>query len=175
MNRSGKDKNNNADLRIGVISDTHGYINPKVFEVFEGVDQILHAGDIGNEDVITSLEAVAPVQAIHGNIDTFPLRSRYPDVLTLDIRGVAICLIHEFRGLQDPLLQARWHHLSKPKPDVVIFGHSHQATLEKEGDVVLFNPGAAGKRRFNLRPAVGLLTITEDGAYTPEIVYLDEQ
>jgi len=163
------------ELLIGVISDTHGYINPKVFDVFEGVDQILHAGDIGHEDVITSLEALAPVRAIHGNIDTFPLLSRYPDVLTVDIRGVVICMIHEFRGLQDPLLKARWQPLPKPKPDVVIFGHSHRATLEKDDDVVLFNPGAAGKRRFNLRPAVGLLTITENGSFTPEILYLDKQ
>lgn len=163
------------DLHIGVISDTHGYIHPKVFEIFEGVDEILHAGDIGHEDVITSLEAVAPVQAIHGNIDTFPLRSRYPDMLTVEIRGVSICIIHEFKGLQDPLLKARLQDLQKPKLDLIIFGHSHRATLEQEGDIVLFNPGAAGKRRFNLRPAVGLLTITEGGALTPEIVYLEEQ
>lgn len=163
------------NLKIGVISDTHSYINPKVYEVFEGVDQILHAGDIGHVDVIASLEAIAPVQAIHGNIDTFPLLSRYPDILTIEIRGVAICMIHEFKGLQDPLLKARLQDLQKSKLDLVIFGHSHEAKLDRQDDVILFNPGAAGKRRFNLRPAVGLLTIAEQGSFTPEIVYLDRQ
>jgi len=64
-------------MKLGVISDTHGYINPKVFPIFEGVGQILHAGDIGSEDIITTLETIAPVQAIHGNIDAFPLNTRY--------------------------------------------------------------------------------------------------
>jgi len=170
MSHSGKDKNN-TDVRIGVISDTHGYINPKVYDVFVGIETILHAGDIGDEDVITSLETLAPVQAIHGNIDTFPLRERYPDILTRTIHGVKICMIHEYRGLRDQLLQRRLQQ----KPDVVIFGHSHQAKIDKEEGTVLFNPGAAGRRRFNLRPAVGLLTIKHEGSFTPEIIYLDEQ
>ncbi|TDI95107.1 MAG: metallophosphoesterase [Caldithrix sp.] len=160
-------------MEIGVISDTHGYINPKVFPIFEGVEQILHAGDIGSEDIITTLEAIAPVQAIHGNVDMFPLRARYPAVLTLDINGALICIIHDFFGLPDPRATGAVQKSGKKKLDLLIYGHSHEAKLERSGEVLLFNPGSAGKQRFSLRPAVGLLTVSEGGQLTPEICYLD--
>ena len=161
-------------MKLGVISDTHGYINPKVFPIFAGVGQILHAGDIGSEDIITTLEAIAPVQAIHGNIDTFPMSTRYPAVLTLDINGALICIIHDFFGLPDPRITDAVQNSGKKKLDLLIYGHSHEAKLARNGEVLLFNPGAAGKQRFSLRPAVGLLTVSESGELTPEICYLND-
>lgn len=161
-------------MKIGVISDTHGYIHPKVFSIFNGVDLILHAGDIGSEDVITSLETLAPVKAIHGNVDTFPLSTRYPGILALDIQGVGICMIHQFFGLKSPKIQEAARKLSKKKIDVLIYGHTHQAKLERDGEVFLFNPGSAGKRRFSLKPTVGLLTISDNRNYRPEIIYLEQ-
>jgi putative phosphoesterase len=160
-------------MKIGVISDTHGFIDPKVFTVFDGVELILHAGDIGSEDIITSLETMAPVKAIHGNIDMFPLSTRYPEVLALEVEGAAICLIHQFIDVRNSKIRDAMAKTSQARPDIVIFGHSHEAKLEQSGEVLLFNPGSAGKRRFSLRPTVGLLTVSE-GDFTPEIVYLDE-
>jgi putative phosphoesterase len=160
-------------MKIGVISDTHGYVNPKVFSVFEGVEFILHAGDIGSEDVMTSLETLAPVRAIHGNVDTFPLSTRYPDVLTIEIQGVAICMIHQFISLNNSVIQNAAKQFPKKKIDLLIYGHTHEAKLERVGGVWLFNPGAAGKRRFFLKPAVGLLTISAPGRVIPEIIYLE--
>lgn len=162
-------------MKIGIISDTHGYINPKVYPVFDGVELILHAGDIGSEDVITSLESVAPVKAIHGNVDTFPLVTRYPEILTLEIQGVAICMIHQFSSLRDANLKKASRNLSRPELDLLIYGHTHEAALKREDGVLLFNPGSAGRRRFHLRPAVGLLTLAGDGTFAPEIVYLEQQ
>jgi len=161
-------------MKLGVISDTHGYINPKVFPIFAGVEQILHAGDIGSEDIITTLETIAPVQAIHGNTDGFPLRARYPAVLTLDMNEALICILHDFIGLDDPRITGAVNKSGKKKLDLLIYGHTHEAKLARSGEVLLFNPGAAGKRRFTLRPAVGLLTVSESGELTPEIFYLDD-
>lgn len=161
-------------MKIGVISDTHGYIHPKVFSIFNGVDLILHAGDIGNEDVIISLETLAPVKAIHGNVDTFPLITRYPMLLTLDIQGVTICMIHQFFGLNSSKIQEAARKFDKKKIDVLIYGHTHQAKLNRAEEVFLFNPGSAGKRRFLFKLSVGLLTISENQNCLPEIVYLEQ-
>lgn len=160
-------------MRIGVISDTHGHVHPKVYPLFEGVDLILHAGDIGSEDVITSLEAVAPVKAVHGNVDVFPLTTRYPAVLPLLLEGVAVCVLHELVPPGHPLLQTALKELKRDQLDVLIYGHTHDARLEQRGGVTLFNPGSAGKRRFSLRPAVGFLQLTGSGNFVPEIKYLD--
>ncbi len=160
-------------MKIGVISDNHGTMNPGVYEVFADVELILHAGDIGSEDIITSLQSIAPVQAVYGNIDTFPLVSRYPETLSLEISGVTICVMHEFTGLTDPKLLAEIKKFGGRDLDILIYGHSHQAKLERVGQTYLFNPGSAGRKRFSLRPAVGLITIHPDGTHVPEIVYLD--
>jgi len=159
--------------KIGVISDNHGYMNPKVYGLFAGVDEILHAGDIGNLDIITSLEAIAPVRAVYGNIDTFPIVGRYPEVLAVELGGIRICMLHEFRGLTDPKLEAAFASLPGESADIVICGHSHQAKLEKISGIYIFNPGAAGRKRFSLRPAVGMIHVQENGQFTPEIIYLE--
>ncbi len=162
-------------MKIGVIADTHGYLHPNVFRVFEGVELILHAGDIGTEDIITSLETIAPVRAIYGNIDTFPLSTRYPEVLAMEIHGVGICMIHQFISVKTSQVQNAQGKLANGKLDLVICGHTHEAKLQQKDGVLIFNPGSAGKRRFSLRQAVGLLTISENGNYVPEIVYLEAQ
>ncbi|MFQ5603868.1 MAG: metallophosphoesterase family protein [bacterium] len=160
-------------MKIGVISDTHGFIHPKVFSIFDGVEQILHAGDIGSEDIVTSLETLAPVQAVYGNIDSFPLTSRYPEILTLELAEFTVCILHQYFGMDHPLIQNAVKNTPKKKIDLLIYGHTHQAQLERQGDLLLFNPGAAGRQRFSLRPAVGLLTLDIRGAMLPEIIYLD--
>jgi len=159
-------------MKIGVISDTHGYIQPSVFNIFADVDLILHAGDIGNEDVITALEALAPVKAIHGNVDVFPILSKYPESLTLELKGVSIFVIHQFLGLHQPEIQRARESFSKKHIDVLIFGHTHQAKIEKKDRTLLLNPGAAGKPRFKLKPSVGLIYIADDGNIHAEICYL---
>lgn len=128
--------------RIGVISDTHGLLRPEALEVLEGVDRILHAGDIGDPTHLDVLARIAPVTAIRGNIDRGPWAEALPETVSLTIGGLRIHMIHDRKALQaDPSAEG-W--------DVVISGHSHQPSIEETGATLWLNPGAAGPRRFRL-------------------------
>ncbi|WP_245749747.1 metallophosphoesterase family protein [Palleronia marisminoris] len=128
--------------RIGVISDTHGLLRPEALEALEGVDRILHAGDIGNPDHLGALARIAPVMAIRGNIDRGDWAEALPDTATVTIEGLRIHMIHDRNALKaDPQAEG-W--------DVVISGHSHKPGIEDTGGTLWLNPGAAGPRRFRL-------------------------
>ena len=145
-------------MRLGIISDTHGLLRPEVFEVFEGVDHILHGGDIGAPDIITELEAIAPVTAVYGNTDGFDLRSRVPKVARLQLDGFEIVVTHgdQFgRGVTPAAL-----HEEFPDADIIIYGHTHRPLLETVDVVVtVMNPGGAGARRFDLPASVGIIEL----------------
>jgi len=153
--------------RIGLISDTHGLVRPDVFEVLDGVELILHAGDVG-DDVLEELAAIAPVEAVYGNTDPTD-DPRLKQFIERNIGGVRVHVSHG-------------HELGSPTPerlmakydaDVIVYGHTHQQkVVETEGRVVI-NPGAAGQRRFKLKPSVAVLTIA-NGAATVRIVELQE-
>jgi putative phosphoesterase len=144
-------------MRLGIISDTHGLLRPQVFEVFEQVDHILHAGDIGPPELLTELEAIAPVTAVYGNTDGWDLRGRLPEVVQTRIDGFEFLLIHGHQ-LGSPTPEAL--HLAYPDAEVIIFGHTHRPLLKTVDLVVTaMNPGGAGQRRFNLQPSVGILEL----------------
>ena len=154
-------------MRIGVISDTHGYLDPRVAVALGGVVRILHAGDIGGPAIIDALEAIAPVDAVHGNVDTStPLARRYPASRQIVIDDVRIHMTH-IGGQPAALARA----LPQPKPDVYIFGHSHVALLETMSGVLFLNPGAAGRPRFGGGLSVALLDV-EAGEAEARIVPL---
>lgn len=146
-----------AALRLGVISDTHGLLRPEVFDVFQQVDHIVHGGDIGTPDILTELEAIAPVTAVYGNVDGAALRARLPPVATLDLDGFAIVVTHGDQfGHPTP---ARLH-ATFPKAEIIVYGHTHKPLLELvERTVTVMNPGGAGPARFGLTPSVGLLEL----------------
>jgi len=140
-------------VQIGVIADTHSKMRPEALELLKGSDIILHAGDIGREEVLDALEAIAPVVAIRGNIDTSGRAASLPDVQELEFLGYAFYMLHDVKTLDfDP--QGRYR--------VVIAGHSHKPRNEWIGDVLYFNPGGAGPRRFTLPITVGRLQVSED-------------
>jgi putative phosphoesterase len=154
-------------MQIGVISDTHGYLDPRALPALQSVAQILHAGDIGAAAVVDALEAIAPVTAVHGNVDAgTPLARRFPATQRLMIEGVLIHMTH-VGGRPANLARA----LPRPRPDVYIFGHSHVALLESVDDVLFLNPGAAGRPRFGGGLSVAILEI-EGGRATARIVPL---
>jgi putative phosphoesterase len=144
-------------MRLGVISDTHGLLRPEVFEVFRDVDHILHGGDVGPPEILAELEAVAPVTAVYGNTDDWDLRSRLPQVATLELDGFEIVVTHgdQFGSPTPDSVQAAF-----PSAEIIVFGHTHRPILTLVDIVVtVMNPGGAGPRRFNLPPSVGILEL----------------
>jgi uncharacterized protein len=156
-------------MRIGVISDTHGYLDPRAAAALQGVARILHAGDIGDQAIINALEAIAPVDAVYGNVDTgTPLARRFPGSRQILIEDVRIYITH-IGGKPATLARA----LPQPKPDVYIFGHTHVALLEALGGVLFLNPGAAGRPRFGGGLSVAILDL-EAGRAEARIVRLTD-
>ncbi len=145
-------------ITIGVISDTHGILDQKVAKLFDGVDHILHAGDIGSADVLRSLEKIAPVTAVEGNCDC---NLGVGKVEVLELGGFKFVLRHIF-DVRSPDTEIR-DLLRREKPHAVVFGHTHVPYFERWGDMVLFNPGYAGRQRFKLPRSVGILRCDELG------------
>ncbi|MGH7677713.1 MAG: metallophosphoesterase family protein [Gemmatimonadaceae bacterium] len=149
---------------IGLISDTHGLVRPSVFTALQGVDLILHAGDVG-DGVLTELGVIAPVRAVAGNTDPPGI---LPPALDIEIEGIRIHVSHGNElGIPTPeKLQARY------SADVIVYGHTHRQLVLRADSRWVVNPGAAGHRRFKLLPSVGLLRIA-GGAVDVEIIELD--
>lgn len=152
---------------VGLISDTHGLLRPEVARAFAGVTAILHAGDVGGPAILRGLSAIAPVEAVWGNVDDphDPMLARAREVT---IGGVTIHVSHGHEvGRPTPdLLLARY------PADVVVFGHTHRACAVRAASGRLaVNPGAAGPGRFDLKPSVARLTIA-GGRAEAEIIWL---
>ena len=146
-------------MRVGVISDTHGYMDPRALDQMQGLDHILHAGDIGDERIIAELECLAAVTIVRRNVDRDGPTSLYPLEQDFELEGRRFFLTHELKppkGDTDPALD-RYLQLGI---DVVVYGHSHIAYLREWGNILFFNPGAVGKRRFKVVPSEGILSLT---------------
>ena len=159
-------------FRIGVIADTHGLYDPAVERFFTGVTEILHAGDIGDRNVLQRLAQLAPVTAISGNVDDYE-ESGFPRRLIVRRDRCTIALCHVLYEKGSMTKEARdW--LDQEQPDVCVFGHSHRPTLDRRGKTILFNPGSAGPRRFSLPRGIGLLTIAS-GKAIPSLIRLPDR
>jgi putative phosphoesterase len=141
-------------VRIGVISDTHGLLRPQVLEIFRGVDHILHCGDIGGEQVLGELGALARVTACAGNVDGFRCGDA-GETARVTLAGLRFFLVHilDRPHRMRPEVEAE---LRREPADVVLFGHSHLPHDERIGGVWYFNPASAGPRRFDYPVSVGL-------------------
>jgi putative phosphoesterase len=151
---------------IGVIADTHGLVRPDVHSALAGVELILHAGDVGGDDVLDELALIAPVRAVYGNTDT-PGDPRLSAAVEHEVGGVRIHVSHG-------------HELGSPRPedllaryaaDVIIYGHTHRALVVRAGGRLVVNPGAAGPRRFDVTPSLARLTVA-DGRAEVELIAL---
>ena len=145
-------------MLIGVVSDTHGFYDPRVPPLLEGVEHILHAGDIGTGQIIEQLSKIAPVTAVRGNNDREGPESEFAEVETLELGGCRIYLTHIVK-VPKKGDDAGLAPYPKEKADAVVFGHSHFAFYEQRAGLTFFNPGAAGKRRFKVVPSIGLLEV----------------
>ena len=148
-----------AVRRIGLISDTHGLVRPEVHGALAAVEMILHAGDVGGEEVLDELSTIAPVHAVSGNTDP-PGDRRLHQALDISVGGFTIHVSHG-------------HELGVPKPEkllmaynaqVIVFGHTHEPLVVKADGRLVVNPGAAGPARFDIKPSVAILEIKSDSA-----------
>jgi uncharacterized protein len=141
---------------IGLISDTHGLVRPDVHTALAGVELILHAGDVGGDDILDELQLIAPVHAVYGNTDP-PGQPRLADSIEMAIDAVRVHVSHG-------------HEVGSPTPakllarygaDVIVYGHTHKQLLTNADGRWVVNPGAAGPRRFDLMPSVARMTIRD--------------
>jgi uncharacterized protein len=153
---------------IGLISDTHGLVRASVHGALSGVELILHAGDVGGDEILDELALIAPVLAVYGNTDA-PGDPRLAESIERTIGGVRVHVSHG-------------HELGSPTPakllerypaDVIVYGHTHKQLVVRADQRLVVNPGAAGARRFKLEPSVARLTIA-GGAAEIELISLDE-
>ncbi len=163
-------------MKIGVISDTHGYLDPQLAELLAGVDAILHAGDVGSEEVLRDLEGVAKVYAVRGNVDSADMN--LPPTLSAKFNNLQVEMQHQLAVPQqelenwadgallprlDPERIAQFLKSFDPATRVVVFGHSHRPCLVTVGHRLFFNPGSSGTRRFSLPRCCGLLELFPRG------------
>jgi putative phosphoesterase len=148
---------------VGVISDTHGLLRPEALNALRGSQHIIHAGDIGAEQIIPALEEIAPVTAILGNVDHGSWTQRFSETEVVELEGLHFYILHDLNALD--------LHPQAAGFAAVISGHSHQPKQEIKHGVLYFNPGSAGPRRFTLPVTVGMLDIT-DGKLEGRIIEL---
>jgi hypothetical protein len=155
-------------MRLGIVSDTHGLLRPEVAPALQGVDRILHLGDLGKISILDALARIAPVTAVRGNTDRQGACAKLPETDVVLFEGHYLYMLHDLKTLHlDP---------AAAKFAVVLHGHTHVPNFYTKKGVLYFNPGSCGPRRFELPVTIGLLTIRKRGALVdlkPEIVHLN--
>ena len=136
---------------IGIISDTHGLVRPQALEALKGVEMILHAGDVGNQQVLDTLNEIAPVVAVRGNNDKGDWAEALPDWEVVEVGEVSIYMLHDVKEIDISPSGGGFQ--------VVVSGHSHKPSVEEKRGVLYVNPGSAGPRRFTLPVTVAHLNV----------------
>ncbi|HEY6292060.1 MAG TPA: metallophosphoesterase family protein [Terriglobia bacterium] len=160
---------------IGLVSDTHGFFDPRLPQILAGSELILHAGDVGPEEILDQLRRIAPVHAVRGNVDSPD--AGWPLSLTLSPGGLVTQVLHILPAPQSDLeTWAESARISRHLPkgagrllgsfdssvEMVVFGHSHQPCLVSMGDVLWVNPGSAGRKRFRLPRTCALIELSNE-------------
>lgn len=147
-------------IRVGLISDTHNFLDDAVFRHFEHCDEIWHAGDFGNRELAEKLAAFRPLKGVYGNIDGYDVRSIYPELLRWKCEDVEVLMCHigGYPGKYSPLVKAE---MKKSAPGLFISGHSHilKIIYDKEYDCLHINPGAAGREGWHTMRTIVLFNI----------------
>ena len=157
-------------MKVGILSDTHGHIHTHIHTVFHHVDAIIHAGDIGNDDILLELETIAPVTAVRGNMDRFGRPSGFNEFVIASFDGITCFVTHDL-GAPPTIKTHLQAVVTRYKPRIIIFGHTHKPYSRYVGDTLYFNPGSATSGRSAHNQTVGLLTI-HNGTFTSSILPL---
>ncbi len=150
-------------MRVGILSDTHNLLRPRVLELLAGCGRILHGGDVGDLGLLERLRALAPVEAVRGNTDSGATADALPEVVSGTVEGLPFRMVHR-REDADPA----WTRQAR----LIVYGHTHRPELEWRGPCLLLNPGACGPRRFHLPLTLAILTVTGD-RILPEILSVE--
>jgi putative phosphoesterase len=151
-------------LLLGIVSDTHGLVRTELLKTLQGVDMILHAGDIGSLAALQSLQALAPVLAVRGNVDG-GWASALPETAVAEVGDSLIYLLHDLQALDFDPAAAGFR--------AVVSGHTHEPAVFSRQGVLYLNPGSAGPRRFSLPISTVLLHVSA-GNLHPEFLHLDQ-
>lgn len=149
-------------MRVGVISDTHNILRPRVLERLAGCERILHAGDVGDLGILDKLRAIAPVEAVRGNTDS-GASAELPEALEGDLGGLSYGMVHRREDVG-----RSWERRLR----LIVFGHTHRPEMAWAGQCLLLNPGACGSRRFHLPLTIAILTVA-DNRIVPEILAVE--
>jgi putative phosphoesterase len=165
-------KPNTSNMRIGILSDTHGVIIPQVYSFFKDVDELWHAGDIGNIETAEQLEAFKPLRAVHGNIDDHIVRLQYPEDQFFQIEDVHVYMTH-IGGYPGHYLPEIRTILQDKKPNLYVCGHSHilKVIYDDKLNLLHINPGAAGTSGFHKK--ITMVRLTIDGKTFKDLEILD--
>jgi putative phosphoesterase len=160
-------------IRIGLLSDTHGYLPPQVFHHFADVDEVWHAGDIGSVEVADQLESFKPLRAVYGNVDGGILRIRYPEDLYFTLENVPVFMTHigGYPGRYAPRVRPL---LLQYRPHLFICGHSHILKMmpDKQMDLLHINPGACGKQGWHKVKTLMRFGLENGRVHQPEVIEL---
>ncbi len=164
-------------MKIGLLSDTHSFLDPMIFEYFKNCDEIWHAGDIGDPEIIHSIEQVKTLKAVFGNIDNKELQNSLPEDLWFPCEGLSIWMTHI--GGAPPNYNPRVKKILKEKvPDVFICGHSHILRVKKDPaykDMLYINPGAAGNHGFHTIKTIIRFEIKKASIFNMEAIELGKR
>ena len=153
-----------ASYRIGVIADTHGLLRPSALQALQGCDLIVHAGDVGNPEVLQGLRRLAPVVAVRGNVDRGAWAQDLPLSEVVEAGDLSLYVLHILDELDlDPAAAGF---------SAVIYGHSHRASIQQRDGVLYLNPGSAGPRRFRLPVTLAKIAVRQ-GELQAELVDLE--
>jgi uncharacterized protein len=166
-----------AVMKIGLISDTHGYLDPKVFTHFKECDEIWHAGDIGTSSLANQLEEFKPLKAVYGNIDDTALQNRFPEDLVFQCEGMKVWMTHI--GGAPPRYNPRIKKMIKDvNPDIFICGHSHILRVKRDpayNNMFYINPGAAGNQGFHSMKTLIRMEINQKQIQSMEVIELGKR
>lgn len=140
-------------MRIGIISDTHGLLRPEAERALQGVEMIIHAGDVGDREILAKLKLIAPVFAVRGNVDSGPWAEELPTTTVVEADGVSFYVLHNLREMDLRTEAAKF--------DFIVSGHTHRAEQSERDGVLYVNPGSAGPRRFQLPVTLAIVDLVK--------------
>lgn len=164
---AGLPSDGDAATVVGLVSDTHGRLRPELLDLFRRVDRILHAGDVGDPEILSRLEEVAPLIAVRGNVDPGSVRERTRESFVGAVAGLRIAVVHGHVTTDPTALAARF-----VGADVVVHGHTHEPRVLRREGILIVNPGSAGPRRPGKPVTAGLLSV-RDGRPEVRLVHLE--